>query len=482
MRKIYLATLIVLLSITVLGQDYHYWSEQFGAEAHLMGGAVVAGDRDNSAIFYNPGAVGFIKGNSVSVNANIYKVQLTRMNNSLGEDVNLKYNRYTFYPQMLSGMLQLFKRNNWKLSYGLFTRYNARMRFNSRYFGSINISDDFNGEENYVGVFDYNNEFIEQWGGIGIGCKINKNISIGVTQFVAYRYQTYRLGFSAKTIPVVDSSYFVSSISEYNDILYVNWRLIWKIGLALDYGKWKAGFTITTPSVCIYGDADVQREISFYNFEKLGVTIGVEDFLAIDRQDYLWMHYKTPLSVSAGLRYSTEKTNIEITAEYFAEIQPYDIIKAEEKPVVYPSEIFDNEIGSIKFVNVKGAANDVLNVAIGWQQVITDKFDFLCGFRTDFNNFTIQDELFDGIVMSGRTWNLYHITLGASWKKEKSKITAGFEYTYGRQKNIQQIVNFTNPTIENGTLGELNNNMTGIDHGIALVLGYTFYFSQLVPD
>ncbi len=482
MKKLIFVILFSLLNGFAFCQDYHYWSEQFGAESHLMGGAVVAGVRDNSAIFYNPGAVGFIEGNSVSVNANIYKVQLTRMKNSLGEDIDVKYNRYTFYPQMLSGMLQLFRSNNWKLSYGLFTKYNSRMRFNKRYFGSIDISPDFPGSENYVGVFDYNNEFIEQWGGIGIACKINKNIAIGVTQFVAYRYQTYRLGFSAKTIPVIDSNYFVSSISEYNDVLYVNWRLIWKLGLALDYGKWKAGFTITSPSVCFYGDADVQREISFHNMEKLGVTIRVDDFLAIDRQEYLWMHYKTPLSVSAGIRYSNKKTTIEVSAEYFAEIKPYNIIDAEEKPVIYPKEIFDEEIGKIKFVSVKGAANDVLNVAIGWQQILNDNFDFLCGFRTDFNNFTIQDELLDGIIMSGRTWDLYHITLGAAMKRERSKITAGLEYTYGRQKNLTQIVNFSNPSIENGTMGYINDSMIGVDHGIALVLGYTFYFNQLIPD
>ena len=53
----------VLLSIFgndihVNAQDDHYWSQQYGAESTLMGGAMVGGAGDNSAVYYNPGSAG----------------------------------------------------------------------------------------------------------------------------------------------------------------------------------------------------------------------------------------------------------------------------------------------------------------------------------------------------------------------------------------------------------------------------------------
>ncbi len=59
--KKYITLCLIIHSTSLFSQDYHYWSEQYGAESNLMGGAVIAGVQDNSAVFYNPGAVGFIE-------------------------------------------------------------------------------------------------------------------------------------------------------------------------------------------------------------------------------------------------------------------------------------------------------------------------------------------------------------------------------------------------------------------------------------
>ncbi len=51
-------------------QETNYWTHALGTRSALMGGAVVAGVRDNSAIWYNPGALGFITNPSLSISAN----------------------------------------------------------------------------------------------------------------------------------------------------------------------------------------------------------------------------------------------------------------------------------------------------------------------------------------------------------------------------------------------------------------------------
>ena len=64
----------VLLVIPLTAQDYHYWTQQFGSRPALMGGAVVGGVRDNSAVYYNPGALAQMDSLTVSVSANAYQL------------------------------------------------------------------------------------------------------------------------------------------------------------------------------------------------------------------------------------------------------------------------------------------------------------------------------------------------------------------------------------------------------------------------
>jgi len=57
----------------------HYWNQQFGAANTLTGGAEIAGVRDNTALFYNPGAMGFITTNKISLSANIYEAEMVKL-------------------------------------------------------------------------------------------------------------------------------------------------------------------------------------------------------------------------------------------------------------------------------------------------------------------------------------------------------------------------------------------------------------------
>ena len=59
MHKSITSILIFIFALQLTAQDYHYWSEQYGGDASLLGGAAIAGVGDNSAVYYNPAAMAF---------------------------------------------------------------------------------------------------------------------------------------------------------------------------------------------------------------------------------------------------------------------------------------------------------------------------------------------------------------------------------------------------------------------------------------
>jgi hypothetical protein len=67
------STLLGFLMVSFLwSQDNHHWFQTYGAHNGALGGNVVAGVRDNSALYYNPGAIGFNPLANVSIGGTVY--------------------------------------------------------------------------------------------------------------------------------------------------------------------------------------------------------------------------------------------------------------------------------------------------------------------------------------------------------------------------------------------------------------------------
>jgi hypothetical protein len=133
---------------------------------------------------------------------------------------------------------------------------------------------------------------------LGIAYQLSDDISIGVTPFISYRNQNYRFAVYSRAIPIVDSSYYVASFSNYDDILFINWKLIMKFGLNIRKENWKYGLTVTAPSINLYGDCDVQREMSVNNIRQDGPDEELFNFLA--RPSTLFAHSHEIALVGCG--------------------------------------------------------------------------------------------------------------------------------------------------------------------------------------
>ncbi len=93
-------------------------------------------------------------------------------------------------------------------------------------------------------------------------------------------------------------------------------------------------------------------------------------------------------------------------------------------------------------------AKSVTNIAIGFKQYISPRFFFLGGFRTDFTNATSDNARFLGNKFKVNQIHLdkYHITGGPVFTiDDRFEVIAGLQYTLGRRKGFDQIINYSDP-------------------------------------
>ena len=288
-----------------------------------------AGASDNSAIYYNPGSLAFINNPSLSIDANVYRMDKTLITDGAGNGLNLNSAQISIYPQIISGMLKLLKNERIKFSYTLLTRNHNNILMNTRYTSTASQNDPENpipGATTYVGAYDYVNQLDEQWLGIGAGYRLSDKLGIGATLFGIYRGQTYQLTNYTREINYIDPYYTFGTITNDEAVKYTSVRMLAKFGMAYVPGKWKFGLTLTTPSFGIYSTGSIQRENS-----NIIVSENPEDmkdnFLIMDSKSGLTAKYKHPLSVAFGINYQTSKTRIVFSAEYFSRINTYHLLE-----------------------------------------------------------------------------------------------------------------------------------------------------------
>lgn len=475
----------------------NYWAQQFGSRSSLMGGAVVGGVQDNSAIYYNPAGIAYIDSAYLSVSANAYGMDWVNLKNGAGQDVDLNSLRILVYPQFISGLIKFKRIRGLKLGYCLLTRYRSDQKMHGD-----NTIDNYPvipgvpaNQQHYYGSFDYELNSNSQWGGIDVAYKFSPVFAMGLTTFFTYTHTDgLRNTFLTSDVnhPNPDSSY-TAKFSSYERYNIDHFGLLWKLGFQFSWKKIKLGIAITTPNISLFGFTRIAQTLEYQNQDRF-----ITDSLAIGRNpswliaadaNNLQTTLRNPLSISVGIDYFFPKTNTKVTfsSECFLPIADYLIAKSPDSVYIRPTSQYSTITYKLPFMQLNTRNSLVINAGIGFEQRLSPKTIFYFGLRTDFNNggiFSSNKTLIANTL--NQTYNHYlHFSAGVTYTKGGSDISFGLNYGLGATSIKRQLINLSEPQVIVNSQGQYlilqgpqNDLISANVHSFALIIGYTHHVKR----
>jgi hypothetical protein len=503
-----LLSLLILAGLLISGSSAqaqlmnHYWSVNFNSQSSLLSGAVVAGDGGNTSMYYNPATISDMeKGSNLSFSTSLLTWNVSLFTNALGNNTDIINISFNVQPQFLSFSSRPHKS---KFAYAFTTLVRMKDKIDISYYNSteIDIIKSTPGPENYNVAYKYFLEYNDNWVGMASSYDVNDRFRIGASLFVSVAYVSYKnslnlYAFSTKDTLWVDNVPNPSLVSKAiysNDFKFVDYRLILKLGFSYVLENWKFGLNFTSGSFSLFSTKKEARRVEeVANITNEANNEFMPGYVITNGQilNDITTRIKYPFSISYGLihRLKNSHNKIYFTMEYFHGIQPYKMISAPIKDDITSDIVYDN-LENKDWLSVANTAKPVLNIAVGYRWVLKENIMFLNGFRTDFNNISGADykNLASYNTINTNNINIYHYTSGFQFFfLKKYLLIIGGELSYGREKNQQQLANFSDPveydpstnTILQGTI---QNNMDVYSLGFNIYFGLSFKFGEKNKD
>lgn len=478
-----------------MAQSHNYWTRSFNEESSLLSGAVVGGGAGPAAIFYNPSSIAEINESKFSLHASLFSLNLYKVKNALGDGIDLDYMKALIEPRFMSYMIKPKKHPEWSFEIAFLNNENYHIEFTKSVDKNIDILQDIPGNERYFALFQYSNNYRDDWIGFGGSWKINPQLFVGASMFVSIKSMDYYYSLDIEAMPS-DSltstqeylSFYSASYSEMDFVKYNDYRLLWKLGLLYKKDRFSIGLNISTPSLGgIYSDGKkVSKKVKQSNISNTETGELLPDYVIVDYQEKkeVVVNAKSPLSIAAGFTYfNHDKSKVFYTTiEYFNSIDPYRLIEANENPNLLYGSAFES-LDHTEWLTFVEGAKPILNAAIGYRWTIRNDLMLLSGFRTDFNyRKNIDPNPFtERKLIKGLNVDLYHITSGLSWRIKGQDLMTGLQYSIGRSRNQEQFRNLSDPveynTEDNAPLqGTRTNTMSTFFNSLSFYFGATFNF------
>jgi hypothetical protein len=477
MRTLLLIVLLMSASIELAAQDQNYWFQQAGTRSHMLGGAVVGGVDDTSAGYYNPARLSFIDNPELSVSATVYQLDRFFIPDGAGKERDLDALNWRVVPSLVSGIHLFDFAPGHAFGHTIMARHYTNNSVTARREANENVIGDTRspGNEDYTGQITLDTDLQEYWLGLSWAWQITDYLSLGATTFAGLRIEKLLAGVDARAVWFNGTVFEAASVSNRTYVSYVDLRLFWKLGLALDLGEFKAGVTATTQAIHIWGEGTVSRDLDLVNIDPDLDGTGASLILN-DRQDSRPTEFRSPWSFAAGAEYTVQQTGTRICAsvEWFLPVGVWTVIRPESGAFFQGATTLVG--GSNDFLKVRHTSNGVFNVAAGISQDFGDwiigHWSGHWGFYTDFSSNVPKHD--DAIHLGTTEWDLYHGITGITIRTEKSEFGLGVHFTIGSD-SVEQNINLDNPNEQQLLLGKPDSTR-GVYWAIGVVAGYTYFF------
>ena len=459
-NKIFFIFLFYLSIIPLNAQnDAHYWTHQYGAKGLLLNGAVIASTEDETAIFYNPGALGNGEEFGVSLTFFMPSYSVLTTRDYLGAGSEVKDSGFGFAPGFGAIGFKPFRDDKLRAAITSFTRFRSNVRLRSREVGIVENQPDLL----FLGDLEFQRNMSERWFGFALAYRFSDHFSLGVSQFLTFHSESTDLSVR-KEIVNRDNPFdlLLGWRSNFRYAFSTSGGMLTKIGFSAGQDDVKIGLTVTTPTYYNHGsgasyDSDDQRIFAD------GTSTLVSNLTDADLQAY-----KTPWSIGMGVDIQSGDARISFSAEYFQRIKLYTIIDDVDDP-------FDGLAngGNEQMTSVRTENRSVLNFAIGLQRKYSEKSTLILGFRTDRNQRLVDQDL-QTLSFLSTSPSIFHISCGGFFTFDKNQFSLGLDYAFGQKKTDGRLVDLSDITPDNLFSFSDDGSVTSRYQSVTLILTYDF--------